>query len=298
MRKLLSLVVACMMLVSCFAITASADATVFTFTASAPDADGIFGVTFTSPVALKLASATLQYPADKMIVVDAGSKEAVAVGDYFTVDVTSLHDTDKSKLIAEGVVNPYTTATSNDGLTDACAMWTMYFQLVDGAVIEECPFTLAGTDVYSKGYGGINCTGEKSTVTYRVSKATAAAEFDWEALKSEDPIPEPDFTGAVAGTTITCAGKLTAEQMADVYGVEFTAESTVEGARAQKYYGAKSGDIVADDPEAGTTREFIFGEWDGTFEIILENVSAGAKEFKFFVGDAYVSDAIVLNVAE
>ena len=80
MRKLLSLVVACMMLVSCFAITASADATVFTFTASAPDADGIFGVTFTSPVALKLASATLLYPADKMIVVDAGSKEAVAVG--------------------------------------------------------------------------------------------------------------------------------------------------------------------------------------------------------------------------
>ncbi len=95
----------------------------------------------------------------------------------------------------------------------------------------------------------------------------------------------------VAGTTVTLSGRIGAEWMNELYGVEFTTNKT--GTRAQKYYGARPGDIVGD--YNGST-EFTFGEWDGTFEIILEGVSAGLKEYKFFVGDNY-TDAATFEVA-
>lgn len=106
------------------------------------------------------------------------------------------------------------------------------------------------------------------------------------------PEEEPDFSATVAGTTITCAGKVDAT--VENYGVVFTAESTVEGARAQKYYGAMPGDTVKDF--YGSTI-FTFGEWDGSFEIILEGVHAGEKELDFFVNDTVIDKTnFILNV--
>lgn len=105
---------------------------------------------------------------------------------------------------------------------------------------------------------------------------------------------ESPFSATAAGTTITCAGKVDAT--VTNYGVVFTAESTVEGARAQKYYGAMNGDTVK-DYEGSTT--FTFGDWDGTFEIILEGVHAGEKELDFFANDTVIADTnFTLTIAE
>ena len=106
--------------------------------------------------------------------------------------------------------------------------------------------------------------------------------------------PDSPFNATAAGTTITCTGKVDAT--VENYGVVFTAESTVEGARAQKYYGAMDGDTVKDYNGATT---FTFGDWDGTFEIILEGVHAGEKELDFFVNDTVIADTnFTLTIAE
>lgn len=102
----------------------------------------------------------------------------------------------------------------------------------------------------------------------------------------DDREPESEFGASAAGTTITCFGKVDAT--VENYGVVFTADSTVEGARAQKYYGAMPGDTVK-DYNGSTT--FTFGDWDGTFEIILEGVHAGEKELNFFANDTIIPEA-------
>ena len=125
--------------------------------------------------------------------------------------------------------------------------------------------------------------------------AKAGAYFTIEYVDARTPIvEEPAFSATAAGTTITCTGKVDAT--ATNYGVEFTAESTVEGARAQKYYGAMPGDTVKDFNGSTT---FTFGEWDGTFEIILQGVHAGDKELNFFVNDTIIADTnFTLTIAE
>lgn len=109
----------------------------------------------------------------------------------------------------------------------------------------------------------------------------------------DTPAPSNPFSATIAGSTITCAGKVDAT-VAN-YGVEFTAESTVEGARAQKYYGAMPGDTVK-DYNGSTT--FTFGDWDGSFEIILEGVHAGTKVLNFFANDTIIADTTFTVVAE
>ncbi len=287
MKKLLSLVVACLMLVSCFALTASA-ATEFTFTASAADEAGVFGLTFASPVALKKVGFTIDYDATKVVLLDADKNEVTgtSAGAYFTTEILGLHDTDKSKAF-EGFFSVDVSATSNDGITDPGDMVTVYFKLVDGAKIEANPFAINSS--YSKGYGGINCTGSKSTETYRISKGTAEGSIDWEALKPA--VEEPTFSATAAGTTITCAGKVDAT--VSNYGVIF--DTNAVGTRAQKYYGAMPGDTVL-DYNGSTT--FTFGDWDGTFEIVLEGVSAGSKTLNFFANDTIIADTTFTVVAE
>lgn len=105
--------------------------------------------------------------------------------------------------------------------------------------------------------------------------------------RSSAPVDEfvNDTSSAVEGTTITCAGRVGAEHLSKKYGVEFTADSTVGGTRPQVFYGAKPGDTVSDG--AGGTKTFVFDGWDGTFEIILQGVHAGTKNFRFFVGSDY-----------
>lgn len=108
---------------------------------------------------------------------------------------------------------------------------------------------------------------------------------------ADEFINDETATGGVK--TITFAGRVGAEWMDLDYGVEFTTNK--EGSRSQRYYGAKDGDTVALDAEAGTTRVFSFADWDGTFEIVLTNIAeAGDKEYKFFVGDNYTEAAIVV----
>lgn len=280
MKKIVSLAIACMLLLSCFAINAFAAATTFDVTASAPDADGVFGVTFTSPVQLKLAKLAIFYPTDKMDVLDADTKEAVTgseEGTAFAVESYTAHDQLMSKVFV-GYLDAYTFTTDNANISDAGDIFTIYFKLKEGAKIEECPFSLVDNTTYKKAYGGINCTGSKSTETYRVTKGTAAANFDWEALKAKS-----DFSASAAGTTITCFGKVPAT--VSNYGVVFTKESTVEQARDQKYYGAMPGDTVK-DYNGSTT--FTFGDWDGTFEIILEGVHVGDKKLNFFMNDQII----------
>ncbi|MBE7018895.1 MAG: hypothetical protein E7413_03335 [Ruminococcaceae bacterium] len=118
-------------------------------------------------------------------------------------------------------------------------------------------------------------------------------QFNVENLKPVAPIVDSFLNDVVAatavGNTITMGGRIGAEWMDLAYGVEFTTNKT--GTRAQKYYGARPGDIVSDGN--GGTTTFTFGEWDGTFEIVLEGVSAGVKEYKFFVGDNYSEEATV-----
>ena len=120
-------------------------------------------------------------------------------------------------------------------------------------------------------------------------------QLDMESCDVVIPVADSfinDIAAAIVeGTKVTLSGRIGAEWMNELYGVEFTTNKT--GTRAQKYYGARPGDTVGD--YNGST-EFTFGEWDGTFEIILEGVSAGVKEYRFFVGDNY-TDAATFEVA-
>lgn len=127
------------------------------------------------------------------------------------------------------------------------------------------------------------------------TSAKVPAYFTKAYVDARTPIvEEPDFSATAAGTTITCIGKVAAT--ATNYGVEFTAESTVEGARAQKYYGAMDGDTVSDGAEGTTT--FTFGDWDGSFVIVLEGVQAGSKTLNFFENDTIIADTTFTVVAE
>ncbi|MBR2628044.1 MAG: hypothetical protein IKD30_07250 [Peptococcaceae bacterium] len=100
---------------------------------------------------------------------------------------------------------------------------------------------------------------------------------------------------AVTGGTkaITIYGRVGAEWLDQDYGVEFSTNKA--GTRPQKFYGAKNGNTVALDAEAGTTQTFEFDGWDGTFEIVLTNIAeAGEREYKLFVGDDYTAAATVV----
>ncbi len=129
------------------------------------------------------------------------------------------------------------------------------------------------------------------TSNFATNKSAAQVYFTIEYVDAREPIVTNPFSATVDGTTITCAGKVDAT--VENYGVEFTAESTVEGARAQKYYGAMPGDTVK-DYNGSTT--FTFGDWDGTFEIILEGVHAGEKTLSFFANDTTIAEANAFTV--
>ena len=103
-------------------------------------------------------------------------------------------------------------------------------------------------------------------------------------VNSETSEVSKETVGTETVNVVTCAGRVGAAYQTLDYGVEFAADSTVGGTRAQRYYGAKYGDTISNG--AGGTTIFTFeGVWDGTFEIILQGVHAGTKNFQFFVGD-------------
>ncbi|MBR5238979.1 MAG: hypothetical protein IKW04_00190 [Clostridia bacterium] len=125
-----------------------------------------------------------------------------------------------------------------------------------------------------------------------LTSAKAAANFAAPVyIDNRAPIVTNPFSATATGTTITCIGKV--EATVENYGVVFTAESTVEGARAQKYYGAMDGDTVK-DYNGSTT--FTFGDWTGEFEIILEGVHAGTKTLSFFANDTVIEGDTTFTV--
>ncbi|MBE7018502.1 MAG: hypothetical protein E7413_01275 [Ruminococcaceae bacterium] len=148
-------------------------------------------------------------------------------------------------------------------------------------------------------YGDKALTASKipTSAGYTVAGQTAGAKFtsvNNPAYFTLEVDGGSAFSATAAGTTITCAGKVDAT--VTNYGVEFTKESTVEGARAQKYYGAMDGDTVSDGNDGVTT--FTFGNWDGTFEIVLENVHTGTKVLNFFANDTIIADTTFTVVVE
>lgn len=288
MRKILSLVVACMMLVSCFAMSASAAATTFNITASEVDADGYFTLTFNSPVAIKAAKLFL-FIGDGVEVVNPDKSAVEFASSYAfevdTVDGFVMNNEGKGMKYVEHANGNYivvdTGADSASFTTDG-DIFTIYMKKT--ADIAANPFSLVGTDTLTSSYGGVNCTGTSATITYRVSKGTAAANIDWEALKTK--IVEDKFIndeGATGGSTLTFYGRIGANWIGEDYGV------IIEG---KDFFGAKPGDVLGD----GTTLEFA--GWDGTFEIVFTNITekgtAGEKTYQFFVGDDYTAEATVV----
>ena len=122
------------------------------------------------------------------------------------------------------------------------------------------------------------------------TSAKVPAYFTKAYVDARTPVVvEPDFSATAAGSTITCIGKVAAT--VENYGVVFTADSTVDGARAQKYYGAMPADVIA----TGNT-EFTFGDWTGEFEIVLQNVHAGNKTLSFFANDTVIEGDTTFTV--
>lgn len=156
--------------------------------------------------------------------------------------------------------------------------------------------TVAGVSGASNAFG-TNKTGmiDYFTIKYVDARTPAATPTPTPAPATPTPTPVPEkfvnnTNAVVDGTTITVSGKVGAAWLAQDYGVEFTTNKL--GTRAQRYYGAKDGSIVADFNGTGATI-VDFDTWDGTFEIVLNNVSAGTKEYKFFVGTNYTDVASV-----
>ena len=159
----------------------------------------------------------------------------------------------------------------------------------------EIMFLRAGANTITfKNTGAVDTLITKIKLAKTGSLASLEA-YNWqlnlENLKPVSPVVDSfinNVNATVSGDEIALSGRIGAEWMDKTYGVEFASNKT--GTRAQKYYGAKPGDTVG-DYNGSTT--FTFGEWDGTFKIILQGVSAGEKEYKFFVGNDYTETATV-----
>lgn len=150
--------------------------------------------------------------------------------------------------------------------------------------------------------------GNNFTTAKQPAYFTIAYVDDRTPTPDPDPIPDPIILGDAAEVldsadvvaseatetaegkgVLTFAGKVKAPAAAEDYGV------IVNG---RKFFGAKSGDMVSDGN--GGVTEFVFGSWDGTFEIILNNITnatsgnnAGAKAYQYFVGEKYTNAANV-----
>lgn len=122
------------------------------------------------------------------------------------------------------------------------------------------------------------------SIELKALDATEQETITIEDCKLISAITDTDANGGV--NELTFYGKVSADHLDEDYGVEVA---------GKKFYGAKDGDTVSDGAEGTTT--FTFGDWDGTFEIVLTNITekgtAGEKTYRFFVGDTYTDAATV-----
>ncbi len=170
---------------------------------------------------------------------------------------------------------------------------SLYFDAAEATILTYKVTKNAGVDTISAAdFEWLNGTLTQSKVVCNttINSKNAGSQFLVDYVDARTPIvEEPEFGYTLDGTNVTCYGKLDATQFGSDYGVEFTAASTVEGARAQRYAGAKLGDVIG-----GNT--VVLDGWDGTFEIVLQGIHAGAKEFKFYIGEGYATDAFTFTV--
>lgn len=221
---------------------------------------------------------------DKVTPATASSTEADVI-DYVNSKFAAFPAKSAKVTVGTRIVNNFS-ATDVAQYVDATAKTDLYKLYFKKNSVEVNDTT------FSNYYAATTQTYYQNGTTTKY-KSNAAGNFGYTYVA---PVVTNPFSATVAGTTITCAGRVDAASTN--YGVIFTAESTVNGDRAQKYYGAMNGDTVAANKEATSTTVFNFDGWDGTFEIILENVSAGSKTLDFFVNDTVIADTNFTVVVE
>ena len=182
------------------------------------------------------------------------------------------------------IVNVAASATSQWYNCADDVQFKLYFQKKADATIDDTTF-VNYYKVTAKTYYKYETTQVSSNV---------AGNFGYTVVPYEAPIVEPDKfindEGANGGVgTITFFGRVGAEWLDEEYGV------IVEG---KDFFGAKDGDTVAADATATSTTTFTFGDWDGTFEIVMTNITekgtAGTKTYQFFVGENVTEEATVV----
>lgn len=325
MKRIFSLVVVLTMLFSALAMTANAADIKATLVVNGDD--GKVGTAFTVDYIITGTSTlyntqiTLSYNKDVVGWWDAEYDEEVTASKDAKYAFTGSHKEDVNRRdtiwgqeVFKGDINAgwieYTISASGSDLNDTVDLSATPYNLTAD---DKYAFTVITFNFVRKAEGDLNIkvakegdevyntgnpTGLKMSITEDSGNVVAQGLVDIvNPAAPQPPVVEDEFINdeeAIGGVkTITFAGRVGAEWMNLDYGVEFTANK--EGTRAQRYYGAKDGDTVALDPAAGTTQVFTFGDWDGTFEIVLTNIAeAGNKEYKFFVGDNYTDAAIVV----
>lgn len=245
------------------------DGDIVTVTVSAVGLDSFGGtwLSFTYPAGLTLVNLDKTTP----------TTDSTAVADYVEILHSKINDylnSNKNK-IASKRFGIDSAAKAVEGYIDATSeteLFKVYFKKDAGTTVDATTFVN-----YYNGMGGKTFYINNQNKTY--FNAAGSCGYSYIAQKS-------NFSATVSGTTITCAGKVDAT--VSNYGVEFTAASTVGGTRAQKYYGAMNGDTVG-NYNGNTT--FTIGDWNGSFEIVLEGVHAGEKELNFFADDAIIANS-------
>ena len=232
-KRILSMVLV-FILVCCngiIALTANADtlATVFTFTASEVDENGIFSLTFHSPVAIRSTKVGLVYDSSKIMPInaDGSSVSPNSDGSEITVDVIASNIDDIHNKVYPDYVKielvSYDTPTLGN-------IFKIYFQTLPGVTIKTNPFQLADTTVDVKCYGGISCIGASSQITYRVNKGTATAQWYLSALthmsdpEENQPVEVTTFTFTASEVDENGRFSLTFHSPVELFGVTLAIE--------------------------------------------------------------------------
>ena len=317
MRKILSLaLVVVMLLMSALCVSADACKVTVAVTGDNGKAGDVITVTATIDgfETLYSAQVDVMYDNSKVVLWNDAAGEQVKIksdGTYTTVNA--------KKALAATIGEDVFDDVAYDGDYEECKIWGQYVVSCNGkffsfsvsaagsdadqvpALIEDgykmFDLTFVRLEDGTAGDTGIaiatNNPGNPDGILANASSTTLGTVtkvLDYVIEKPENP-----FSVTADGTTITCAGKV--DVTVTDYGVEFTAESTLDGERAQRYPGAVPGATVG-DYDGSTT--FTFGEWDGTFEIILEGVHAGDKTVSFYANSEIITDAgsFTVTIAE
>ncbi|MBP3448362.1 MAG: hypothetical protein J6K51_05025 [Clostridia bacterium] len=284
MKKVFSLLLVVAMLVSLSLVASAAPANAaggMHIVITETDADVTVSVQVANVTDLTGVLSYLVFDTDKLSFVSGSQKAGTDFSDW---TITS-----NTKVVSDGYKMEVAAPNKSSFKTFAGTVEAFSYKLAKAdasVVLSEADFAYSTSTIkVSKVVTAATGTVGGVTAGTKFTTKTQPTYFTIDYVDDRAPIVENPFSATASGTTITCIGKVDAS--ATNYGVVFTAESTLDGTRAQKYYGAMPGDTVKD--YYGNTT-FTFGAWDGNFEIILQGVHAGAKELDFFVNDTVIED--------